>query len=258
MRRVLALGLCAGLAGAYAYLDAPPPKWGGGAPGTSSGGTVTFYMNEAGTPDADDEDDVIAAQLAEWEAATGGSLDLAFGGAAPFGPTIGDGLNVVGWSSLGPGVGAVASPMYFGDTIEEADIEMNSDMDWGDPVMLENVLLHELGHCVGMDHEDDVPAVMTSFVTGTTDLTGDDAAGIAALYGGGSGGGGTGGGGSGGGSSGGGGGSGGGSSSDEGGGDSGSSGDDDGGGGSSCGLLGLEMPVLFLGLILLRGAVRRL
>jgi hypothetical protein len=73
--------------------------------------------------------------------------------------------------------------MYGGGEMFEADIQMNSDMEWSDPVFLENVLLHELGHAMGMDHEDDVPAVMASFVTGTTDLEADDVAGIVALYG---------------------------------------------------------------------------
>lgn len=47
---------------------------------------------------------------------------------------------------------------------------------------LEEVALHELGHCLGLDHSADASAVMYAYYSGTNSLTADDAAGIAALY----------------------------------------------------------------------------
>ena len=193
MKRFSTLALFASLAGAsaaFTYLDAPAPKWGGPPVGTGSGGTVVFFMNADGTDDVaggpatgDGEVAMLTSDLGKWKTATAGSLGLAYGGSIPVGASPGDGLNVVAWGSLGPGVGAIASPMYFDGTMEEADIELNSDLDWSDAVVFENVLLHELGHAIGMVHEDDAPAVMASAALGTTDLTADDIAGIAALYG---------------------------------------------------------------------------
>ncbi|MEK7469179.1 MAG: matrixin family metalloprotease [Planctomycetota bacterium] len=247
MKTLALLVALAGASAAFTYLDAPAPKWGGPPVGSGSGGTVVFFMNAAGTDDVagDGEVAMLTADLAKWEAATAGSLDVAYGGSVPSGAIPGDGLNVVAWGSLGPGIGAVASPMYFDGVMEEADIEMNSDMDWSDPVLFENVLLHELGHTVGMDHEDAAPAVMASAALGTTELTADDIAGISALYGKGTG-----------------------SSAppppaDSGSSESGTAESGDGGGGGSghkgskCGLTGLEAPIL-LGLLHLLRVRRRL
>ncbi|NUN50890.1 MAG: matrixin family metalloprotease [Candidatus Brocadiae bacterium] len=188
MKRKLTLAALlasAGFAGAWSFLDSPPPKWGGSPTGSGSGGEVTFFMNEAGTADVPGlaEGTMIAGELAEWDAATSGALDLEYGGTIPVAAEPGDGLNVIDWRALGPGIGAGTFPMYVGGEMLEADIQMNSDMDWSDPVFLENVLLHELGHAVGMDHEDGVTAVMNSVVMGTTELQPDDVAGIVALYG---------------------------------------------------------------------------
>lgn len=47
---------------------------------------------------------------------------------------------------------------------------------------IEGVALHELGHCLGLDHSADASAVMYAYYTGSMALQADDAAGIAALY----------------------------------------------------------------------------
>jgi hypothetical protein len=55
-----------------------------------------------------------------------------------------------------------------------------------DKADFQRVALHELGHCLGLDHEDDVPAIMgTAVSTGTTiiDPQPDDINGVQAIYG---------------------------------------------------------------------------
>ena len=111
MKLSLTLLFVATLAGAplaYTWLDSPPPKWGGGAPGTGSGGDVTFFMTAAGTDDVaggpatgDGEAAVLSSELSEWDAATGGSLHLEYSWSTPPAPDTSVGLDAVGWGSLG-------------------------------------------------------------------------------------------------------------------------------------------------------------
>jgi len=74
-----------------------------------------------------------------------------------------------------------------------ADIFFNDAWTWSlngdDPatgdyeIDIETVLLHELGHAIGLGHDDDVPSVMGTYYTGIQrDLYGDDEAGVLSLY----------------------------------------------------------------------------
>ncbi len=55
----------------------------------------------------------------------------------------------------------------------------------GDSSELYLTVLHEIGHAIGLDHENDVSSIMSAFInTSLTGLTADDIAGAQALYGG--------------------------------------------------------------------------
>ncbi len=99
------------------------------------------------------------------------------------------------------GAGVVAITYYWtsGGNLTEADVLFNQaetfdsyrgDLQFvaGKPIIdIRRVLLHELGHALGLDHPDDagqnVTAVMNSVVSDTYLLTSDDLAGIHSLYG---------------------------------------------------------------------------
>ncbi len=84
-----------------------------------------------------------------------------------------------------------------GGALVEADIIFNSNLDWNvysvpwkDPPFVgvndfRRIAVHELGHALGLGHEDDVPAIMSTFVVlGDTIVnpTTDDIAGANFLY----------------------------------------------------------------------------
>jgi predicted Zn-dependent protease len=69
------------------------------------------------------------------------------------------------------------------------DVFFNSNRTWstattGTSLSIFLVALHEIGHSLGLNHEDDVESIMNSTINfGLTDLTADDVAGIRSLYG---------------------------------------------------------------------------
>lgn len=92
------------------------------------------------------------------------------------------------------GVLAVTAYTHDRGTRVESDIVLNAGWNWSvysgiafsNPVDFRRVLLHELGHLLGLNHPDEagqaVPAIMNSAVGNTEALTSDDQAGARALY----------------------------------------------------------------------------
>lgn len=87
------------------------------------------------------------------------------------------------------GVLARTTTTFSGAEIRHADIEFDgaeiyTPSGGGTSVNFRQVALHEIGHALGLDHEDRVPALMNSILSPT--ITGpieDDIAGIRAIYG---------------------------------------------------------------------------
>ena len=78
------------------------------------------------------------------------------------------------------GDGLVAVGMVFNDDLDWALY----DGPWDDAVPdFRRVALHELGHWLGLDHENLVPSIMASFAGDTASLQADDVDGVRFLYG---------------------------------------------------------------------------
>jgi hypothetical protein len=76
-----------------------------------------------------------------------------------------------------------------GGLVTEGNIVFNSAIDWNvydGPLQaardFRRVAIHEIGHLLGLGHEDDVPAIMATLIDDLDAPTADDLAGIAAIY----------------------------------------------------------------------------
>lgn len=110
-----------------------------------------------------------------------------------------DGLNTIGFRrnacgfAFGSTTLAITYSLFFYDgTLQETDIVFNDNEAWDiydGPLRLQvtdftRVATHELGHALGLDHEDRVPSIMSTLVGELTLPQKDDIEGVAALYGG--------------------------------------------------------------------------
>jgi hypothetical protein len=115
---------------------------------------------------------------------------------------VGDGLNGVAFggdvcgNEFGSNVLAITLTMALPGNlgfalIDQTDIVFNNAYNWDvytgprrPEIDFRRVALHELGHAVGLDHEDSVAAMMSSAIGDIDSLQDDDIAGADALYGG--------------------------------------------------------------------------
>jgi hypothetical protein len=156
---------------------------------------VHFVVNELGTPDVTNEFQVIQSSFATWSRISRCYFRSVYDGAtAQTGnDSQPDGLNLVKWADLGPGILGKTYTWYYPSTHEiiEADIAFNTDFTWatsGDPTKfdLQSVATHEAGHVLGIGHSDVQWATMwpTGSVgqTHARTLHGDDIRAASAIY----------------------------------------------------------------------------
>jgi hypothetical protein len=130
--------------------------------------------------------DYVREAMDTWNLVAKVPLPLSISGSCPgAGTAAGDGRNVVGWRTLDPGVDGMASVEAVHGSVDEADVWLDIPPDvWnGPPPCLRAILLHELGHVLGLDHQPEQSSIMHPQVTcDQTVPSGADAAAVRFLY----------------------------------------------------------------------------
>jgi hypothetical protein len=162
----------------------------------SHGGAVTDSVASLGVSQAAIES-MIDNALNTWAGVSGftnlGQVTdghVNFGAAESIGGHLGDirigAINIDGVGgtlahTYQPGTEALTSP--FGSTIM-GDLHIDSSEDWGSSFDLSTIMLHELGHALGLGHSDDINSIMFAGYMGPRlTLGADDIAGVQSIYG---------------------------------------------------------------------------
>lgn len=169
---------------------------------------VTVYVNPANAPSWMSADQVVAsvqAAMNDWNSQGGANIQLVYGGLTTAGHAL-DGLNVVSFSPTPKGDGSIAFTFSQWDSslhLSDSDVVLYltdgsrtfsyfaDDQDcWAvgwNAIYLHDMLTHELGHLLGLEHSDVDGATMhIGYATCSQtqrSLELDDIAGIQALYG---------------------------------------------------------------------------
>ncbi len=183
--------LTAASAGGYQFVsvDGKPQRW--------PEGRATFFTDPAMAPDRVKS---MRSAAETWSTVPGSSFRFHYGGPSPSADlrSLTNGNNDIYFDpGLPPFVYAVTASIGSGEALREKDIVFNSGLTWttnGSPAGaadVETVALHELGHALGLMHEDSVPSVMHASGDASIPnraLYPDDEAGVRFLYPGGGGG----------------------------------------------------------------------
>jgi matrixin len=172
-------------------------------------GWSNMYISTTSFPASSTWDSRLQNAMWHWNNVKGASFNFYVGRDTDGSHSSGNGVNEVYFdSSLSGGTLAVTttrSHCYwlfgYNQGIDETDIGFNSNYSWstspynysnatGSPINFEGVALHELGHALGLQHEDTRMATMNSFYPNSGpfgyykewDPFGDDRLGIRALY----------------------------------------------------------------------------
>ncbi len=135
----------------------------------------------------------IAQAISEWSSVANidiaqvpdQGLDFDYGGLAQGDPRFGD-IRIGGYNFQNPVVMAVtATPPPFGYT-QAGDVQVNLGLNWnlGRDYDFQTVILHELGHSLGLEHSTDPGSMMFEQYEGVRQsLAPDDIQGVQAIYG---------------------------------------------------------------------------
>lgn len=161
---LIALWLLTAPAHAYKLLecDAGPCHW--------ENWPVPYYINSAGTPDLENEDEIIHKSFARWEQEhqTFCGIDFEYAGTTDINEGKSDGKNVVMWIESDWPFGSAAlavTQCWIGQgqsTMLDCDIMINGqDYQWNiaenapyGSFDLRSTLTHEIGHFWGLDHSE--------------------------------------------------------------------------------------------------------
>lgn len=126
----------------------------------SPGGTITYFINVAGTADVPGTAEFTAVQASfqTWENNAASYIDFTYGGTTTAMPETRDSTNVVGWRAMGNN-GIIAMTTFWPDSnkvIQEADLTFNDTYLWSvtgatNAYDVQNIGTHEAGHYLCLD-----------------------------------------------------------------------------------------------------------
>ncbi|MDQ6618973.1 MAG: matrixin family metalloprotease [Pseudomonadota bacterium] len=158
------------------------------APGLHwSGNTMSWYYAPAGEPawaSGTSAVTLIQQAMNVWSSRCG--VQFSYLGTTPQQATVQDGASIIGWLPTMSNAGNTSWYMRAG-TMTEADVQLNASAN-GTAVATYPMILHELGHAIGLDHSEVAQSVMagppvSAAYSYATTLADDDIAGCQALYG---------------------------------------------------------------------------